>query len=164
MSALSVTIDYRQIASAAGGFRLAATLIKDQTLLTAGAKVLVTMIAAEAPVGKDQYDYAGNLTHSGGTLRASITWKTTGSQGAGVYGASYGPWVVHGTRPHEIRPRYKKVLHWGGKPGVSALVVAHPGTKPNDFVKRGVERATPALKVLMLANGRRLVNIMSSRA
>jgi hypothetical protein len=49
-------------------------------------------------------------------------------------------YVVKGTRPRLIRPRAKQALFW---PGARHPVrsVRHPGTKPNDFLTRGVQRA-----------------------
>lgn len=43
--------------------------------------------------------------------------------------------VLHGTKPHTIRPRSRKMLRFesGGKT-VFARVVHHPGTKPNNFL------------------------------
>jgi hypothetical protein len=47
--------------------------------------------------------------------------------------------VIHGTNPHEIRPRNKKVLKFEvrGKT-VFARVVHHPGTKPNNFLLKAL--------------------------
>lgn len=49
----------------------------------------------------------------------------------------YAPYVVHGTKPHEIRPVAGRALRWVGAGGVHfAKVVHHPGTKANDYPGR----------------------------
>jgi len=85
--------------------------------------------------------------------------------------------VVKGTKPHEIRPRFAKVLRFfpsalmlaggGSRTGsrlggpttlsgmqagalkpIFAMVVHHPGTKPNPFIRRTAEIVRPKLKLL----------------
>lgn len=47
--------------------------------------------------------------------------------------------VIKGTRPHIIRPRYKKVLKFQVRGStVFARVVHHPGTKKNDFLTKAL--------------------------
>lgn len=48
-------------------------------------------------------------------------------------------YVIKGTRPHIIRPRYRKVLKFkmSGRT-VFAKVVHHPGTKANDFLTKAL--------------------------
>lgn len=48
-------------------------------------------------------------------------------------------YVIKGTRPHIIRPRYRKVLKFtmSGRT-VFAKVVHHPGTKKNDFLTKAL--------------------------
>jgi len=52
--------------------------------------------------------------------------------------APHGDYVLFGTKPHMIRPKNKKALHWGGKDGPFSKGHRHPGTKPNDFLGRGL--------------------------
>jgi hypothetical protein len=52
--------------------------------------------------------------------------------------APHGEYVVFGTKPHMIKPKSKKALHWGGKGGPFSKGHRHPGTKPNDFLGRGL--------------------------
>lgn len=49
--------------------------------------------------------------------------------------------VIKGTRPHIIRPRYRKVLKFttNGRT-VFAKIVHHPGTKKNDFLTKALRR------------------------
>jgi hypothetical protein len=48
-------------------------------------------------------------------------------------------YVIKGTRPHVIRPRYRKVLKFTTRgTTVFAKVVHHPGTKPNDFLTKAL--------------------------
>lgn len=48
-------------------------------------------------------------------------------------------YVIKGTKPHIIRPRYRKALKFrvGGRT-VFARVVHHPGTKANDFLTKSL--------------------------
>lgn len=47
--------------------------------------------------------------------------------------------VINGTKPHQIRPRRAKALRFSvGGATVYALVVNHPGTKPNDFLGKAL--------------------------
>lgn len=68
--------------------------------------------------------------------------------------ANYAAFVELGTRPHEIRPRRKKVLAFPpagtgrlsgrarrGGPRIFAKLVRHPGTKPQPFLLPGVRKA-----------------------
>jgi len=48
-------------------------------------------------------------------------------------------YVIKGTRPHIIRPRYRQVLKFTMRGStVFAKVVHHPGTKPNDFLTKAL--------------------------
>ena len=49
--------------------------------------------------------------------------------------APHGEYVLFGTRPHEIRAKNKKALK---TPYGAFRKVQHPGTKPNDFLGRGL--------------------------
>lgn len=49
--------------------------------------------------------------------------------------APHGIYVLAGTKPHEIRPKNKKALK---TPYGAFKKVNHPGTKPNDFLGRGL--------------------------
>jgi hypothetical protein len=52
----------------------------------------------------------------------------------------YAQWVIGGARPHIIRPRAARALHWTNAGGSHfASVVHHPGNKPNDFPKEVLE-------------------------
>ena len=67
--------------------------------------------------------------------------------------APHGIYVLAGTKPHDIRPRHKKALAWEGMPtknkkgeSYPVKVVHHPGTKPNDFLGRGLEKTLEAYR------------------
>lgn len=67
--------------------------------------------------------------------------------------ASYAVYVEKGTRPHIIKPKYAKVLAWGGSRRLSgslrsgsaatsfARLVHHPGTKAQPFLMPAAEQA-----------------------
>ena len=95
-------------------------------------------------VWKQAIDYAPRRT---GTLKRSITVSNPmlGAEGltaiirAGA-GIKYAPYVEFGTRPHEIRPRRAKVLHWISEgEHVFARRVRHPGTRGQFFMRRAFE-------------------------
>lgn len=56
--------------------------------------------------------------------------------------APYAPFVVFGTRPHDIRPKNKKALRWavGGK-FVFAKFVRHPGYRGDDYLTAAADEA-----------------------
>jgi hypothetical protein len=57
--------------------------------------------------------------------------------------APYAKFVVEGTRPHKIHPASANVLVFKAKSGdlVFTKLVRHPGTKPNPFLQRAVDKA-----------------------
>ena len=57
--------------------------------------------------------------------------------------ASYAVHVEKGTAPHEIRPMNASVLAFKAAGGdmVFTRLVRHPGTKPNPFMQRAVDKA-----------------------
>jgi len=61
--------------------------------------------------------------------------------------APHGIFVLAGTNPHVIRPRHKKALAWEGMSTEYPVgAVKHPGTKPNDFLGRGLQKTVEAYK------------------
>ena len=57
-----------------------------------------------------------------------------------VEGEDYGYFVRRGTSPHPIYPRFKKALWWPGLGHPIAYVRRHPGTKPNPYHIRALDR------------------------
>jgi HK97 gp10 family phage protein len=57
--------------------------------------------------------------------------------------APYAIYVVKGTSPHEIRPVNASVLAFKAAGGdmVFTRLVRHPGTRPNPFMQRAVDKA-----------------------
>lgn len=57
--------------------------------------------------------------------------------------ANYGAAVEYGTRPHVIKPKKAKALHWVDENGddVFARRVNHPGTAPRPYMRPAFERA-----------------------
>ena len=47
--------------------------------------------------------------------------------------------LEEGTKPHIIKPKNKKALHWGGKTGPVFKVVHHPGTTARKFISKVLE-------------------------
>jgi len=57
--------------------------------------------------------------------------------------APYAVYVIKGTAPHEIRPVNASCLAFKAAGGdmVFSRLVRHPGTKPNPFLQRAVDKA-----------------------
>ena len=96
----------------------------------------------EAPVGKGP---------KAGTLRDSIDYvRRIGPASAQlVFSTSvpYAGYVLDGTRPHTIRARNARVLHWTDITGDRfARVVNHPGTRANPFPRRAVQPLLPVIQ------------------
>lgn len=94
------------------------------------ARALQNNIKKEAPYKE------GRLKRS---IRVDTRIQDTYSIIAGYYDegvAPHGDYVLFGTPPHEIRPKFKKALK---TPYGAFKKVNHPGTKPNDFLGRGLE-------------------------
>jgi HK97 gp10 family phage protein len=81
-----------------------------------------------------------NKSFGGGNLRQSIRSQMTGPmQGMVLVGAEYGIYVHEGTRPHEIRIRYKKVLANKRTGQIFGTLVHHPGTRPQPFLQQAID-------------------------
>lgn len=80
-----------------------------------------------------------------GRMGDYISWKVTdgprGLQGVIVCDHPAVKYVLDGTRPHLIRPRRAKALRFevSGRV-VYTKLVRHPGTRPNNFLRRALER------------------------
>ena len=75
-------------------------------------------------------------------------------------------WIIGGTKPHIIRARRAKALHfYWARVGrwVSFKRVRHPGTKPNDFIGRGVREFDRRLEGWLDVLAERIVNILESK-
>lgn len=139
-----LTIDYRQVERAAQGLRATAQFaMTSDGLVQAGTHVLLEALKAAAPAKT-------------GKLRASIVAKATGTGASGYFSIGYGKLVVDGTRPHLILPRTKRALFWPGA-GHPVRRVNHPGTRPNPFPQRAAEQAVPALRLILIGEGRQII-------
>jgi len=59
-------------------------------------------------------------------------------------GEFYGEFVRDGTRPHDIRPKNAKALRFMiGSNVIFAMVVKHPGNRPNPYHKRTLAALRP---------------------
>lgn len=115
------------------------------------APVVLAALKDEAPV----YKYDDPQLSRGqkpGDLKNSIKLDSVGgSVGEGIEmkfisDVPYATYVVTGTRGHEITPTRASMLHWarGGQDFYRAFV-NHPGTKPNDFPRRAIEKVQPVI-------------------
>ena len=93
----------------------------------------------------------GNL---GRTIRlGQVTESEAQIIAGGQGGVGYAQAVEYGSRPHEIVPRYRKALAWGGERRLSGSLrsgskatnfakrVKHPGTKPKPYLRPAAEEA-----------------------
>ena len=77
-----------------------------------------------------------------GRLQGSFLIEQTGEYEYTIFsGVEYAEAVDFGTPPHRIEPKHKKCLHFemDGQE-VFCKDVDHPGTAPNPFIERGIER------------------------
>jgi len=81
------------------------------------------------------------------TLARSITHKIESKVAYVGSNVEYAPYVELGTRPHTIRPKEAKALHFtvGGKE-VFAKVVRHPGTRAKPYLRPALEMSIPQIK------------------
>lgn len=97
---------------------------------------------------RELQDKAPVSPNNGGALRKSIRYRTKvlASRAEITFTASdVARFVIDGTQAHEIRPKNKQALFWEGANNPVARVM-HPGTRPNDFVKRALEPLGPAIQ------------------
>lgn len=162
---LRLQVQFRSLERVADGIANAErTLVNNQVLASAGSRILLKAVKDEAPRGRrfsgDSRPHAAD----------SIVAKGGGNK-RGIYGwHGFADYVIPGTPPHVIRARQAHALaffwpsYQGSRPGPGDFVffkaVNHPGTKANDFVRRAVDKATPALRVLLLENGRQLIQLI----
>lgn len=88
---------------------------------------------------------------NGGGLRKSIKYRTKvlASRAEMTFTAvDYARFVIDGTVAHDIRPRAKKALWWEGAQHPVPMV-HHPGTKPNDFVRRAIVPLRPLIQAAL---------------
>ncbi len=80
-----------------------------------------------------------------GVLNSSIFKKRTTDGwdiGHDLQRAPHAVFVMFGTKPHLIKPKKKKSLRWaGGGAFHFAKVVHHPGSKPDNWLKRAAAMA-----------------------
>ncbi len=85
-----------------------------------------------------------NKRMTGGNLKQSVRSSMLGiASGKVEVGVDYGIFVEKGTRPHLITAKNKKVLASRSNSGFTIFgkTVNHPGTKPNPFFQRGIDKS-----------------------
>ena len=98
------------------------------------------MVAAEAKQNHAYTDRTGTLTNS--IMRDEVQGSFEGQdlQCTVWAGAPHAVFVELGTKPHKIRPRYRRSLRWPVEGGFAfAREVNHPGTRPVYFMRRAAE-------------------------
>lgn len=125
-------------------------------------------LAAATPVSHDTRHSKSTAPFTPGKLRLSTFFQieATGLNNQRLVilqpartktGAFYGMFVREGTKPHTIRPRFKKVLAWsGGGVDFTARVVHHPGSRPNPYHLRVFYALQPQVQGIVAAMGRRM--------
>lgn len=80
-------------------------------------------------------------------------------------GAFYGHWVREGAEPHDIRPVKAKVLRWFSPAGVPifAMLVHHPGNKPNPYHRRVLQRLSPDIRRIVKEMGEKVTAYIAGR-
>ena len=119
-------------------------------------------VIKEAKARHPYKDRTGKLTRS--IRRGSLGWKGHELRGEVTAGAHYGEYVEKGTRPHIIKARKAKVLHFvvDGK-DVFTPMVRHPGSKPYPFLGPAIMRTEGEFRRLFRAawdNARRAAGLV----
>lgn len=102
------------------------------------------------------------------TTRETVPWRTgnlvqtfgwsVGSLWARVFPkANYAAAVERGSKPHLIVVINKKVLANKKENQIFGKIVNHPGSKPNPFMERILQKATPEINQ-MFSDSLRLIN------
>jgi hypothetical protein len=98
------------------------------------------LVAAEAKRNHGYTDRTGLLTNSIARDQVQGSFDGQNLSVTVSAGAPYAAYVELGTRPHKIRPRYRKALRWPVEGGFAfARSVNHPGTDPQLFLFRATE-------------------------
>ena len=110
--------------------------------LSLGANLVVN----QAKEVHDYQDRDGELTKSIMADEVEGTFEQGNLQVVVSAGAPYALFVEEGTRPHKIRPRFKKALRWPIEGGFAfAQEVNHPGTDATNFLANAGEAKLPAM-------------------
>lgn len=119
-------------------WRRAATVWADETGV-----IVREALKNAAPVGQGP---------DAGRLRDSIRYLRRTGEGSVVLEFTartpYAKYVIDGTRPHIIRARTARYLHWVDRSGRDrfAKQVNHPGTQPNRFPERTIGPLLPVIQ------------------
>ncbi len=98
------------------------------------------LVAGQAKTVHDYTDRSGMLTNSIAPDMVEGTFEGGNLSVVVAAGAAYGLFVEKGTRPHTIKPRYRRMLRWPAEGGfVFARKVRHPGTEPRHFLANALE-------------------------
>lgn len=102
---------------------------------------------------------SGRLAQSFGEgIRFGRLWGKIGPT------VNYAVMVHEGTRPHIIEAKNKKVLADKKAGLIFGRVVHHPGTKPNRFMERIAEKASPAIQKHFTLALDKIVNEIAAQA
>ena len=118
-------------------------------------KLIVPILKDETPVrtGKLRNTTVAQIIGSPDNQALDVRQAARSPQGA-----FYGWFVREGTGPHTIVPVRVRVLHFiiGGR-DVFAMRVNHPGTKPNPYHKRALERASGGIQEIVDGMGEKVI-------
>jgi len=111
----------------------------------------------EAPMGK--YQHFG--TQDPRRLKQRITHKmTTRLTGVVESEAPYSAAVHEGTRPHIIMPVNKRVLYSRNTNQFFGKRVQHPGTRPNPFFARALEKCSSKIEEFFSTALQNILNVL----
>lgn len=102
-----------------------------------------------------------NKQSGGGNLRQSIRSFPTSKTSAMVeVGVKYAEAVHEGTRPHVITAKNKKVLADRRAGIIFGRSVRHPGTRPNPFLQKAVEKNEGWINAKLMEIANNIINRM----
>ncbi|WP_107357254.1 HK97 gp10 family phage protein [Rhodopseudomonas palustris] len=76
--------------------------------------------------------------------------------------ADYAPYVEFGTKPHIILPKNKRALFWPTA-AHPVRVVHHPGTKPNKFMERIIDRSQSEIDTVFVKALKEITDAIASK-
>jgi Bacteriophage HK97-gp10, putative tail-component len=102
--------------------------------------------ANEAKANHDYIDRSSNLTNSIGYDGPTGSFRNNDLEAIVSAGAGYAVFVELGTKPHVIKPKYRKALRFPVAGGfVFSKGVKHPGTRARYFLRKAVDKTLPTM-------------------
>lgn len=134
------------MSSVSGADAARAELLRIATLHTKALAAAAVDVENLVEIGAARHNKSGALVRSIVRQKDPEAWMIGHSMHA-----PHALFVNFGTRPHDIKPKRKKALQWGGPGGFAyAKVVHHPGYRGDRYIEDAAQKA-PQLFAARLA-------------